>query len=205
VAVRLVNALTPGPGARRPYLPPRMAAGCPAAVTAALRAGRRETREALAGRGGRVPGGAEGISAVLDDASSRWRHGSHRRGRPHGSTDGCWPTTGARPWLDRHDGEPSAPALPRSRGLAGINGWAAGCATGPGRGARQRPARPPGVCAPPPGATASTWTPRATQPAASLLDSPASNRVKAAAPFRASPTSSRPAPVSAEEDSSASA
>jgi predicted RNA-binding Zn ribbon-like protein len=42
VAVRLVNALTPGEAHGRPYLPPTGAAR-PAAVTAALRAGPRDT------------------------------------------------------------------------------------------------------------------------------------------------------------------
>ena len=43
VAVRLVNALTAGETHGRPYAPPEGGAR-PAAVTAALRAGRRDTR-----------------------------------------------------------------------------------------------------------------------------------------------------------------
>src|SRR5258708_24738707 len=69
VAVRLVNALTPGEAHGRPYLPPDGAA-LPPAVTAALRAGRRDTREAPPTEAAEFPAGA---AAVLDglDAAAR--------------------------------------------------------------------------------------------------------------------------------------
>src|SRR5258708_6175672 len=65
VAVRLVNALTPGEAHGRPYLPPDGAA-LPPAVTAALRAGRRDTREASPSEAAEFRAVAEAIRDVFD-------------------------------------------------------------------------------------------------------------------------------------------
>jgi predicted RNA-binding Zn ribbon-like protein len=122
VAAQLVNALTPGAAHGRPYQPP----GGPdllAAVTAALRAGSPRTRPVTAAEAAEFGRVALSLRAVFEAAAA-------------GDTDRAaqlvndmLAQTGARPWLERHDGEPwhlhfhGSDASP-------VTGWAAGCATG---------------------------------------------------------------------------
>ncbi len=122
VAVALVNGLTPGDAYGRRYLPPAGDA-LPAAATAALRAGQRTAREVtpaeaanLAAAAGRLRPVFEAVDAGdLDSAASQ--------------VNALLAGTGARPQLDRHDGEPWHLHFHGStNGLA--EGWAAGCATG---------------------------------------------------------------------------
>jgi predicted RNA-binding Zn ribbon-like protein len=122
VAVRLVNALTPGQAHGRPYLPPdggRM----PAAVTAALRAGRTETREVSPGEAAEFRAVAEGIRAVFDAVAAGRTDAAARR------VNEMLAATGARPRLDRHDGEPWHLHFHGAEDSL-VTGWAAGCATG---------------------------------------------------------------------------
>jgi len=122
VAVRLVNALTAGEAHGRPYAPPEGGAR-PAAVTAALRAGRRDTREVSPDEAAEFVGVAEGLRAVFDAMAA---------GRPDAAArlvNDMLAATGARPHLDRHDGEPWHLHF---HGVedSPVTGWAAGCATG---------------------------------------------------------------------------
>ncbi len=120
VAVALVNLLTPGEDRGRRYQPPegdeRMAA-----VGAALRAGggREATWEEAAELcfvAAELRGVFEAVSAgAIDDAAAQ--------------VNALLIRTGARPELERHDGQPwhlhfhaASQSLP--------DGWAAGCATG---------------------------------------------------------------------------
>ena len=122
VAVRLVNALTPGEAHGRPYLPPGGAA-LPAVVTAALQAGRRDTGEVSAREAAGFPAVARALRAVFDAVAAGRTDAAARL------VNEMLARTGARPRLDRHDGEPwhlhfhGAEDTPAT-------GWAAGCATG---------------------------------------------------------------------------
>jgi predicted RNA-binding Zn ribbon-like protein len=122
VAVRLVNALTPGQAHGRPYLPPD-GDGRPAAVTAALRAGRTETREVSPGEAAEFRAVAEGIRAVFDAVAAGRTDAAARR------VNEMLADTGARPRLDRHDGEPWHLHFHGAEDSL-VTGWAAGCATG---------------------------------------------------------------------------
>ena len=122
VAVRLVNALTPGQAHGRPYLPPD-GGGMPAAVTAALRAGRRETREVSPAEAAEFRAVAEGIRAVFDAVAAGRTDAAARR------VNEMLADTGARPRLDRHDGEPWHLHFHGAEDSL-VTGWAAGCATG---------------------------------------------------------------------------
>jgi predicted RNA-binding Zn ribbon-like protein len=120
VAVELVNLLTPGEERGRRYLPPE-ADERTAAVAAVLRAGggREATWEEAAELcfvAAELRGVFEAVSTdAVDDAARQ--------------VNALLIRTGARPELDRHDGEPwhlhfhaADNTLP--------DGWAAGCATG---------------------------------------------------------------------------
>jgi predicted RNA-binding Zn ribbon-like protein len=120
VAVDLVNLLTAGEDRGRHYVPPEGEERT-AAVGAVLRGagGREATWEEAAGLcfvAAELRGAFEAVSAgAVDDAAHR--------------VNALLARTGARPELERHDGEPwhlhfhaADDSLP--------NGWAAGCATG---------------------------------------------------------------------------
>jgi predicted RNA-binding Zn ribbon-like protein len=120
VAVALVNLLTPGEDRGRGYQPPE-GDGRTAAVGAVLRAsgGREATWEEAAELcfvAAELRGVFEAVSTgTIDDAATR--------------VNALLIRTGARPELDRHDGQSwhlhfhaADDSLP--------NGWAAGCATG---------------------------------------------------------------------------
>jgi predicted RNA-binding Zn ribbon-like protein len=120
VTVELVNLLTPGEDRGRPYHPPEGDKRT-AAVSAVLRAsgGREATWEEAAELcfvAAELRGVFEAVSAgIIDDAARQ--------------INALLVRTGARPELDRHDGQSwhlhfhaADNSLP--------NGWAAGCATG---------------------------------------------------------------------------
>jgi predicted RNA-binding Zn ribbon-like protein len=122
VAVRLVNALTPGGAHGRPYLPPTGAA-LPAAVTAALRAGRQDTREVSAREAAGFPVAAQALRAVFDAVAAGRTDDAARL------VNEMLARTGARPRLDRHDGEPWHLHFHGAEDSLATS-WAAGCATG---------------------------------------------------------------------------
>jgi predicted RNA-binding Zn ribbon-like protein len=122
VAVRLVNALTPGQAHGRPYLPPEGAA-LAAAATAALRAAPRDapkvTPQEAAGFlpvAGAMRAVFEATAAGRTDAAARLVNEMLAR-------------YGAAPRLDRHDGEPWHLHFHGAEDSL-VTSWAAGCATG---------------------------------------------------------------------------
>jgi predicted RNA-binding Zn ribbon-like protein len=122
VAVRLANALTPGAAHGRPYLPPGGRA-LPAAVTAALREARPDTRDVSAGEAAQFRTVAEDIRAVFDAVAAG------RTDAAAGLVNAMLARTGARPHLDQHDGEPWHLHFHGAEDSL-VTGWAAGCATG---------------------------------------------------------------------------
>lgn len=122
VAVRLVNALTPGEAHGRPYVLP-VSEDLPAVVAAALRAGRRPPRDITqdeAAEFGMVAGALRSIFEAVADG-----HIDHAARE----VNALLALTGARPQLDRHDGEPWHLHFHGSSDSL-VTGWAAGCATG---------------------------------------------------------------------------
>ena len=122
VAVQLANALTPGEAHGKPYLPPGGPA-LPAAVTAALRAGRADTRDVSAGEAARFRTVAVEIRAVFDAVAAG------RTDTAASLVNDMLARTGARPHLDRHDGEPWHLHFHGAEDSL-VTGWSAGCATG---------------------------------------------------------------------------
>ncbi|HEY1643704.1 MAG TPA: CGNR zinc finger domain-containing protein [Streptosporangiaceae bacterium] len=147
VAVRLVNALTPGQAHGRPYEPPAGAA-LTAAVSAALRAGHER------GHGGPAAGPPPGtgppgtgprgeaagpVVTAAEAAGFRPVAGALRQvfeAHAAGDSDAAarqvnamLAQTGARPLLRRHDGEDWHLHFPGGQDTL-VQGWAAGCATG---------------------------------------------------------------------------
>jgi predicted RNA-binding Zn ribbon-like protein len=122
VAVRLVNALTPGEAHGRPYLPPEGSA-LPAAVAAALRAGRSPVQEVSPAEAAEFRAVAAAIRAVFD-AMAAGRTDTAAR-----LVNEMLASSGARPRLDRHDGEPWHLHFHGAEDSL-VTGWAAGCATG---------------------------------------------------------------------------
>jgi predicted RNA-binding Zn ribbon-like protein len=122
VAVSLVNTLTPGEARGRGYQPPAGGAAC-AAVTAALRTGQRSARDVTVAEATDLAVAASMLRAVFDAVEAEHVDDAARM------LNTMLAETGARPQLDRHDGEPwhlhfhgTADSL--------AQGWAAGCATG---------------------------------------------------------------------------
>jgi predicted RNA-binding Zn ribbon-like protein len=122
VAARLVNVLTAGEAHGRPYQPPDDEARR-AAVTAALEIATSATRPLSAGEAAEFGPVAEAIRPVFDAAAAGHTDQAARL------VNALLAQTGARPRLDRHDGQPwhlhfhGAEDSPAT-------GWAAGCATG---------------------------------------------------------------------------
>jgi predicted RNA-binding Zn ribbon-like protein len=121
VAVRLVNTLTTGEAHGRPYAPPQ-GADLVAGVCAALRVQRARTRVS-AREAAEFTKVAESLRAVFDcfargdvDAAA-WQ------------VNTMLTETGARPQLDRHDGEPWHIHFHAAEDSL-AKGYAAGCATG---------------------------------------------------------------------------
>jgi predicted RNA-binding Zn ribbon-like protein len=122
VAVRLVNELTPGEEHGRPYLPPEGSA-LSAAVTAALQAGRSPVRAVSPVEAAKFRGLAAGIRAVFDAMAAGCTDTAARL------VNEMLAGSGARPQLDRHDGEPWHLHFHGAEDSL-VMSWAAGCATG---------------------------------------------------------------------------
>jgi predicted RNA-binding Zn ribbon-like protein len=122
VAVSLVNTLTPGEARGHPY-PPLDEAGLPAAATAALRAGRPDTRDITLPEARELRGFAMAFRVVFAAVASGDVDTAARQ------VNDLIAATGAHPRLDRHDGEPWHLHFHGSEDEMAI-GWAAGCATG---------------------------------------------------------------------------
>ena len=122
VAVELVNALSPGDAHGRAYQPP---AGPDrvAAVTAALRAGVPQSREVTEAEAAEFVAVAQALRAVFD------ANAAGAVDRAAGLVNDLLAETGARPHLDKHDGEPWHLHF-HGRDESMVTGWAAGCATG---------------------------------------------------------------------------
>jgi predicted RNA-binding Zn ribbon-like protein len=122
VAVELVNALTPGQARGRAFEAPRDAA-LQAAVTGALRAGRSDTRAATPREAAEFARVAAELRAVFDAVAAG------RLDDAAATVNALLERTGARPHLDRHDGEPWHLHFHGADDSL-VKGWAAGCATG---------------------------------------------------------------------------
>jgi predicted RNA-binding Zn ribbon-like protein len=122
VSVALVNMLTPGEDRGRSYTPPSGADR--AAKLNALFKSAGSRVEVTTDEAGEFVGVAAELrdvftavaSADIDDAAGR--------------VNKLLLATGARPALDRHDGEPWHLHFHAADEQSGVNGWAAGCATG---------------------------------------------------------------------------
>jgi predicted RNA-binding Zn ribbon-like protein len=118
VAVELVNVLTPGSRRGRAYEPPEDEDRT-AAVTQVLRSG----------GGRRVPSWEEAASLSFVAADLRAVFAADSVDAAAGLVNELLTRTGARPALERHDGEPwhlHFHAVDETL----VNGWAASCATG---------------------------------------------------------------------------
>jgi predicted RNA-binding Zn ribbon-like protein len=122
VAARLVNALTPGEARGRPYLPPEGTA-LAAAVTAALRAGPRDAPKVSPQEAAGFPTVAGAIRAVFEATAAGRTDAAARL------VNEMLARHGARPRLDRHDGEPWHLHFHGAEDSLATS-WAAGCATG---------------------------------------------------------------------------
>jgi predicted RNA-binding Zn ribbon-like protein len=122
VAVRLVNALTPGEAHGRIYLPPEGAA-LAALATEALRFGRADTRDVTPAEAAELGDFAWALRLVFADIAAG------RLDQAAEQVNGLLAATGARPRLDKHDDEPWH--LHFHGGSESLTtGWMAGCATG---------------------------------------------------------------------------
>ena len=122
VAVELVNVLTPGDANGRGYVPP-VGAQRLVAVTAALRTGVPQSRELTAAEAEEFVAVAADLRAVFD------ANAAGEADLAAGLVNDMLATTGARPHLDKHDGEPWHLHF-HGRDESMVTGWAAGCATG---------------------------------------------------------------------------
>ena len=122
VAVRLVNALTAGHERGRPYQPPQ-GTGLADAVTASLRAGQPATREVTPAEAAEFAAVAGSLRDVFDAMAAGQEDDATRQ------VNRLLADTGARPQLDRHDGEPWHLHFHGADDTL-VTGWAAGCATG---------------------------------------------------------------------------
>ena len=122
VAVSLVNALTPGQARGRRYELPA-GTDLAAAVTAALRTGRPGTRSVTTGEAAALAETAVQLRAVFDAVNAGAVDAAASQ------VNSLLAVTGARPQLDRHDGEPWHLHFHGSTDTV-AQGWAAGCATG---------------------------------------------------------------------------
>lgn len=122
VAVRLVNLLTAGEAHGRPYAPPP-SGQLPDAVTELLRATRRDTRDVTADEAASFAMIAGSLRAAFEAVADG------RLDDAAGEVNALLRFTGARPRLDRHDGEPWHLHF-HGADESLVTGWAAGCATG---------------------------------------------------------------------------
>jgi len=122
VAVHLANTLTPGEEHGRSYQPPTGEAAC-AAVTAALRTGQSAARQVTSAEAALLTATAIRLRAVFDAVAAEQVDDAARL------VNGMLAETGARPQLDRHDGEPWHLHF-HGKGDSLAQSWAASCATG---------------------------------------------------------------------------
>jgi len=122
VAVSLVNTLTPGEARGRGYQPPVGEAAC-AAVTTALRTGQTSARPVTSADAALLADTATRLRAVFDAVEA------DEVDTAATLVNTMLAETGARPQLDRHDGEPWHLHF-HSKADSLAQGWAAGCATG---------------------------------------------------------------------------
>lgn len=122
VAVGLVNLLTEGEDRSRKYLPPDGAERA-AKLSALFRSagGRREVSAAEGEGFGAV---AAELRAVFEEVAAGDTDSAARR------VNAMLVVTGARPALDRHDGEPWHLHFHAADETSMVKSWAAGCATG---------------------------------------------------------------------------
>jgi predicted RNA-binding Zn ribbon-like protein len=122
MAVRLVNTLTAGESRGRGCAPPEGTA-LPAAVTAALREHRQDTRQVTGPEAAQLAAFARALRVVFEAVAAG------DVDTAAGRVNALLAQTGAHPQLDRHDGEPwHLHFHAADNSLA--QGWAAGCATG---------------------------------------------------------------------------
>jgi predicted RNA-binding Zn ribbon-like protein len=122
VAVRLVNVLTAGEAHGRPYVPPA-AEELQAAVASTLQAGRRPPREVTQDEATEFCMVADALRPVFESVAAGDLDEAARQ------VNALLALTGARPQLDRHDGEPWHLHFHGASDSL-VTGWAAGCATG---------------------------------------------------------------------------
>jgi predicted RNA-binding Zn ribbon-like protein len=122
VAVSLVNALTAGEARGREYEPPA-GHNLAAAVTAALREGQPATRLVTEQEAAELAATATRLRTVFDAVDAGQLDAAARQ------VNELLAATGARPQLDRHDGEPWHLHF-HGRDDSLPEGWVAGCATG---------------------------------------------------------------------------
>jgi predicted RNA-binding Zn ribbon-like protein len=122
VAVRLVNSLTAGEAHGQPYAPPEGAALLPA-VSAALKIDARSHPRVNRREAAELHKVAESLRAVFDSFASGDVDAAA------GQVNTMLAQTGARPQLDRHDGEPWHVHFHAAEDSL-AKGYAAGCATG---------------------------------------------------------------------------
>ena len=122
VAVSLVNRLTAGEQHGHPYPAPAGQA-LRGAATAALREGGSRITGMTATEAAGLAAVAGQLRAVFTAAAAGDLDGAARQ------VNGLLTATGARPWLDRHDGE-SWHLHFHGADASLVSGWAAGCATG---------------------------------------------------------------------------
>ncbi|HET7012315.1 MAG TPA: CGNR zinc finger domain-containing protein [Streptosporangiaceae bacterium] len=122
VAVRLVNALTPGQAHGRSFDPPSEQE-LPAAVTEAMRPHRPGMRDVTYDEAVEFREAALALREVFDAVATE------RVDDAAALVNALLLSTGARPWLDRHDGEPWHLHFHGAQDTVAA-GWAAGCATG---------------------------------------------------------------------------
>src|SRR5258708_38380344 len=122
VAVGLVNALTSGEAHGRTFVPPA-GAGLAPAVTAVLRSERPATRPVTLDEAAGFAMAAGALRAVFDAvAESRLDEAARE-------VNALLAFTGARPMLDKHDGEPWHLHFHGADDSL-VTGWVAGCGTG---------------------------------------------------------------------------
>jgi predicted RNA-binding Zn ribbon-like protein len=121
-ATELVNALTPGHARGRAYTPPAGGA-LTAAARSALRAGGGGTQPVTMTEAEELGAVAAALRSVFEAVAAR------DLDRAAQNVNALLARTGARPWLDRHDGEPWHLHFHGSDETL-ATGWAAGCATG---------------------------------------------------------------------------
>jgi predicted RNA-binding Zn ribbon-like protein len=122
MAVRLVNTLTPGQARGHGYAPPA-GPDLAGAATSALRAGNPGTHDLSGREATQLAGFAKALRTVFDGVAAGDADAAAHQ------VNQLLVETRARPWLERHDGEPWHMHF-HGPDDSTVNAWAAGCATG---------------------------------------------------------------------------